>query len=139
MNLLGVMVEIGQVLGGMDSVTPYVGAPARVDPPDLGAAVIVPLPEEIVYDGTYGRGMDTITQPILFLLPRPTELATHQRIAKYADGAGADSVKAVLEGASWTTCDGVRVGRGVFDAVSYAGVKYLAVEFDVEIWGSGKV
>lgn len=138
MNLTAVMAEVGLALATLpEPVKVYVGAPADVKAPELGAAFIVPLPTSITYDATYDRGMDTIAGQILALLPRPSEQATHVRMAKYASGSGADSVKARLEAYTWTTCDGLTCTSAEFDVFEYATVPYLAILFTLEIWGSG--
>lgn len=138
MNLLAVMAEVGSALAALDTpLKIYVGAPGTLVAPDRGAAVVIPYPTRVDYDGTYGRGMDTIEQLIVMLHPRPTDEATVTRVSGYTAGSGDLSVKQALESFAWSTCHGCRVEAAEFDAVEYAGVKYMAAMFTVAIWGSG--
>ncbi|MDM4721154.1 hypothetical protein QTQ03_16675 [Micromonospora sp. WMMA1363] len=137
MDLKAVMVEAGTALGAITSLRVYVGAPGKVDVPATGAAAVVPYPTRITYDATYGRGMDRIEQDILLVIGRPTDRVTVDKLTSYAAGAGSDSVKTVLEGHTWTTCDGCRVETVEFDVVQIAAVDHMAAVFTVEFWGQG--
>lgn len=137
MIITAVMAEVGTALATIDKTRVYAGAPPKIDVPSTGAAIVVPYPDRIDYDGTYGRGMDTIDQPIVVVLGRPTDRETADRLVAFASGSGASSVKAVLEGYAWTTCHGIRVARAAFDVVQIGGVDYMAGEWTTEIWGQG--
>lgn len=137
MNIGAVMAEIGTALATMDDMRVYVGAPATVVAPGTGAVAVVPFPEQVDYDSTYGRGMDTITGEIMIVLGRPTDRGTVDKLSAYAAGGGAGSVKQTLESYTWTTCDGIRVEQAGIDPVSYGSVEYLALALRIAVWGSG--
>lgn len=133
MNLDDVADELGAALATTGLNVPEWGV-QRVSPP----FALIPLPEEITYDMTYGRGGDRIEDwPVLVLLAHPTKPETRRAIAEYADGSGPKSVKAAVEAHTYTACDTVRVGRAEFDVVSYAGTDYLAAMFHLDISGKG--
>jgi hypothetical protein len=136
-NIGAVMAEIGTALATMDDMRVYVGAPAKVDAPGTGAVAVVPYPTGIDYDGTYARGMDTLTLEILVVLGRPTDRGTLDKLSAYAAGGGPGSVKTVLESFPWTTLDGVRVADAELDPVSMAGIDYLSLAFRTSVWGPG--
>lgn len=106
----------------------------RISPP----AAIIPLPERIEYDSTYGRGSDRYPDlPVIVLVANPTQRTSRKEIAAYADGSGAKSVKAAIQAHTYTSCDTVRVASCEFDTVKYAAVDYLAAIFHLDITGKG--
>ncbi|MFI6763871.1 hypothetical protein ACIBF5_32600 [Micromonospora sp. NPDC050417] len=103
-----------------------------------GETALVTLPEQIEYDTTYGRGTDRIPDlEVIILVPRPTTPEAVRAVAKYADGSGDHSVKAVVEAYAYTACDAVRVASAEFDVATYAGTEYLAALFHLDITGQG--
>lgn len=63
--------------------------------------------------------------------------SARDQLAQYLDGSGSYSVKAVLEGGTYTKCDSVHVASATVQTLSVAGVDYLGAEFQVEIFGTG--
>lgn len=135
MNTLSVMQEIATQLGTIDGLRVHIAAPGTVTPP----AAVVAYPTQIDYDGTYGRGMDTMTVPVVVMIGRPTDRATVELLSAYCDGSGAKSVKAVLQAGTYTAFDGLRVRGAEFDALSMAGTEYMTALFELDIWGQGEV
>ncbi|MFG3709484.1 hypothetical protein [Micromonospora sp. NPDC047730] len=134
MNLDDVAAQLGEALKTIEGLNVPEWGVRRVYPP----FALIPLPEQVEYDATYGRGSDRIEDwPLLVLLSRPTEPETRKAIAAYADGSGPKSVKAAIEAHTYTAFDSVRVGRAEFDVVSYDGVDYLAAMFHLDITGKG--
>jgi hypothetical protein len=135
MDLDAIAEEIGTVLNGTLGLRVPAWGVESVEVP----AALVALPERIEYDGTYGRGTDQIPDlPLVILVGAPEERASRKRLSQYSDGAGPSSIKQVLEGHSWTTCDEVNVANVDFDqGVTYAGVTYLAAIFHLDVIGSG--
>lgn len=134
MNLDQVAGEIGTALGSIDGLTVPEWGVRRVVPP----FALISLPERIDYDATYGRGSDRIEDwTVLVLLARPEDPGTRTAIAEYADGSGAKSVKAAIEGYAYAACDSVTVTSAEFDVVKYDGVDYLAAMFHLDITGRG--
>lgn len=135
MNLADCMDAVGDRLDTITGLRVY-----RYPPDDLAApAAVVTYPDEYLYDETLGRGMDRITLPVVVFVGKVSDRASRDRIAAYADGAGARSVKGTLEAdvESYTAFDSVRVTGAEFDTIQVAGVDYLAVTFSLDIAGEG--
>jgi hypothetical protein len=107
----------------------------RISPP----AAIVALPDRINFDETYGRGKDKYEDlAVVVLVAKPEARVSRKTIAAYVDGSGVKSVKQVLEGYAWTTCESVHVAWCELDAsATYAGTPYLAAIFHIDIFGKG--
>lgn len=133
MNLANVMVELGALLETISGLNVTAYPPGTVNAP----AAIVSMPERIDYDETYGRGSDHITLQVTLLVAGPTEVGTRDRLAQYADGSGAFSVKQVLESGTPVSYDVARVVSAEFDVYTVGGIAYAATIFTVEITGSG--
>jgi hypothetical protein len=103
-------------------------------------SAIISLPESIVFDGSYGRGMDTMTIEFMILVSRNNIRSATKLLSKYAHGTGSHSVKAAVDSSTtnhYTTCDEVTVQSCEFDSVQIAATVYLAAIFTAEIVGSG--
>jgi hypothetical protein len=134
MDLNAVMDEIATELDTMTGLRVHGHPPASITPP----AGVVSYPERVAYDQTYGRGMDRIERlPVILLAGKATDRAARDKVAGWAAGSGAGSVKAVLEANEWTSCHTVVVTECTFDVVTIAGVDYLAAMFDLDIAGAG--
>lgn len=133
MDLNAVMDELGEELDTIAGLRVYDFPSDHITPP----AAVLAWPDEITYDETYGRGMDRLTLPVVVLVGKASDRASRDTLAAYADGSGASSVKAVLEGGTYTSCDSVRVMRAEFDVVRIAGVDYAAAVFDLDVAGQG--
>lgn len=133
MDLGLVMQEIADRLDTIAGLRVSAYPAGNVTPP----AAMVLFPDEIDYDQTYGRGMDRMTLPVLVIDGVPTERQTRDRIAAYAAGSGAASVKAVLESGTYTQFHTVVVTRVEFPAATIGGQDYAAAMFDLDITGQG--
>lgn len=134
MNLDDVAGELGAALKTIDGLRVPEWGVRKVTPP----FVLIPLPDLITFDATYGRGSDRIEDwQLLVLKDRPTTPESRRAIAEYAAGSGPKSVKAAVEGYAYTACDDVRVVSAEFDVVQFDGVDYLAVMFHLDISGKG--
>lgn len=133
MNLNDVMDQIGVQLDTISGLRVYDYPADHVTPP----AAIVAYPDEVVFDETYGRGMDRITLPVVVIIGRQSDRSARDRLTLYASGSGASSIKATVEGGTYTAMDTVRVIRAEFDVVSVAGVEYVGALFDLDIAGQG--
>ena len=134
MDLAAVMDDLAGTLE--DTITDlrvYASPPGSVQPP----AAIVSYPERIAFDETYARGMDRITLPVVVVVGRPTDRSTRDTMAAYCAGSGDSSIKAALEGGTYSACDTVRVASAEFDVVTIGAVDYLAATFSIDITGSG--
>lgn len=133
MNISDVMQEIAARLDTISGLTVHSYPAYRVSPP----AAIVTFPSEYGYDETYARGADRLVLPVVLLVGSVDDRTTRDRIGKYADGSGPDSVKQVIESGSYTTFDTLRVTDVVFDRVTVGGDEYVSATFNIEILGRG--
>jgi hypothetical protein len=133
MDIGAVMDQVAARLATIADLRTYAYPRSAITPP----AAVVSYPETVTFDVTYGRGMDQLTLPIVLAVGKPTERATRDQAAAFADGAGAESIKQVLESGTYTAFDDVRVSSVDFDVVTIGGVAYLAAIFTAEIAGPG--
>lgn len=136
MDLAAVMEEIGASVRGVQGLE---GRTFAYPPPTVtGFAGIVSYPERIEYDLTYGRGMDKIVDlPVLIVVGRATDRTARDRVAQYAAGFGALSVKAAIEAEPHTSFDDVHVTSCEFDVVTIAAVDYITAMFRMDVAGQG--
>lgn len=137
MRLAGVMDEIGAALAVIDGLRVFPYSADRITPP----AGIVGWPDSIDYDMTFGRGSDSMVLPVWVVVGKVDARSTRDTLAAYLDGSGPSSVKAAIDGGTYTACDSVTVTgapHGV-ESVSIAGIDYLAAVFNVEVTGKGGV
>lgn len=133
MNLGDVMDQIAGQLDTITGLRTYAYPPDNIQPP----AAVVTYPEEYRYDETMRRGMDRITLPVVVMVGKASDRASRDRLAVYMDGAGAKSLKAVIESGAYTAFDSVRVVDATFDIVQMASVEYLAATVNLDIAGPG--
>lgn len=126
--------EIAEKLDTIAGLRVSAYPPPTVTPP----SGVVGYPEQIEFDLTYGRGMDRIPDwPVMVVVGKATDRTARERIFEYAAGTGAKSVKAVLEAATYTSLDELRVTGVEFDVVTIASVDYIAAVFHLDIAGQG--
>lgn len=135
MNIADVMDELGTALDTIDGLRVFPYWADRVTPP----AAVVAWPDPVTYDETFGRGMDKITIHVFVIVGRFDARSTRDRLAKYLDGSGGDSIKATLDGGTYTSCDSVTVQQAVVDSYIVAGTEYLGSDFTLLIVGRGAV
>lgn len=99
-------------------------------------ALIVDYPD-IAFDQTYGRGMDRFTLPVVVLVGRVWARTTRANFAKWFNGSGPESVKAVLESGTYTAFHTIRVTSLDVDVVRLGTVDYLAGTLTLDITGQG--
>lgn len=135
MNLSDVMQQLADRLATINGLRVRAHPADAVEPP----AAVVGLPETLTFDGTYGRGMDTMLLPVVVLVGKVSDRAARIALARYCDGAGASSVKAVLEGGTYTAFDtqSMQVKSVAFDVIRLQGVDYLGATFTVQVAGKG--
>lgn len=132
MNLDDVMAEVATRLDTISGLRVY-GYPAdTVTPP----AAVLSYPD-VTYDETMRRGMDRYSMPMWILVGKASDRGARKTIAPFLDGAGAKSVKAVLEADPYDSLDSVRVQEAVPDVIRIGAVDYLAYQFTLDIAGEG--
>jgi hypothetical protein len=132
-NLADVMDDLATQLDTIAGLRVHAHPPGKITPP----AAVVTYPETYDFDQTYARGMDRLELPVVVLVGKVSARASRDDLARFCDGSGADSVKAVLEAGTYTAFDTVRVTKAEFDIIAIASVEYLAATFTVDITGSG--
>lgn len=111
----------------------YKGAPGSVSTP----AAVVFLPGEETFSLTYNRGMDHLVWPILVLAGKVDDSTVVKRLGNYLDGAGAKSVKQVLETGTYTSFDAIFVASASTDPETWGDTSYAGALFTVNIYGRG--
>lgn len=107
-------------------------------PPDVIAepAGVIAYPESVDYDQTYAGGADRAMFPIHVLTGKVSDRASRDRIGAYVARTGAASVKTTLEAEPTLggVVDSLRVQSATFSTMAVAGLEYLAVSFNVEVY-----
>lgn len=132
MDLDTVMTEIGTALDGISGLRIAV-AGEKVVPP----AAWVRWPGSITFDGTYGRGSDSMELDAVVVVGRTVDRSTRKALAAYCKGSGSSSVKAAVDGGTYTAAHSVTVTGVEFDVVDVAGIDYVAAIFSIDVVGSG--
>lgn len=133
MNLASVMDELAEAIEANTGLRVSAYPADRVTPP----AATIGYPTSITYDTTMSRGSDSFMIPILVIIGRSDVRTGRDVLAQYANGSGAESLKAGLESHEYTACDEVRVESADFGTVTIAGVEYLSGIWNVHVIGSG--
>lgn len=132
MNIAAVLDEMVTALGTIDGLNAYAFVPGAIVPP----AAIVALPDQ-TFDLTYGRGGDRLSVPVTVLLARTPDRVNSRALAGYLAGSGDTSIKAALEGGTYTACDFVAVRSVNVDVITVGATDYLAATFTCDVAGSG--
>jgi hypothetical protein len=133
-NLGDVMDEVAAQLGWIPDLNVFAFPPDNLSPP----AAWVAYPAGYIFDATYGRGMDRITDlGVVVVVGKVSDSSTRDLVSAYTDGAGARSVKAVLQAGSYTAFDALRVTEVTFDVLTRGGTDYLGALFTLDIGGKG--
>ena len=110
-------------------------------PPDsvVPPAAIIAYPESGEFDHTYGRGMDRLTIPAVLITGRVTDRTARVRLSGYISGEGGESVARAVDryNDQATAYDDARVARFETDPILIGGIDYMAIIFDVEVFGQG--
>jgi hypothetical protein len=136
MNLADVMDDIATRVDTITGLRTFAYPPDNVPAP----AAIVTYPDTYTYDETYGRGMDRVVLPVVVVVGKVSDRKSRDLIAKYCDGDGLSSIKAVIEGdgvPGWADLPG-GAGNNV-SSVNHAtlgitGRLWLAVDLALDDW-----
>lgn len=126
------MEEVSDRLATIDGLRIAVVGEKPVPP-----AAYVTYPESITFDGAYGRGQDSMELQIVVIVGNVIARATRTALAAYCEGNGTDSVKSVVDGDDYVSCDSVTVTGVDFDVVRVASIDHMAAMFAVKVVGSG--
>lgn len=133
MNIGDIMDEIGTAVNTIADIRVLPYSAITVTPP----AAIIGWPSPYSFDTTMARGMDSMDFPVNIVVGKVDARSSRDRMSKYVEGSGADSVKAAIESHTYTACDSVRVTKVEFSAVKIADVEYLSGLFTVNVIGRG--
>lgn len=133
MNLAAVIDDIADELDDIAELNVYPFAAEHVTVP----AAVIGYPESYEFDQTYGRGSDRMTLPIFVLVGKVSDRAARDALGAYVNGSGTSSIKANLEGGSYSSFDSLRVQSVEFETISVAGQEFLAGVFSVDVFGDG--
>lgn len=133
MNVSAVMDDVAAALEQIDGLRVFAYQAPRINPPTAE----VEWPDSIDYDSTMRRGSDRMTLQARVMAGQADARSARDVLAVYADGSGAQSVKAVVEGYAATAYDTARVTKCEFGVTSVAAVEYLSALFTIDLIGSG--
>lgn len=133
MDVQDVADEMVTALGSISGLRAFSWVPGTVNIP----AAIIPPPTDITFDETYGRGMDRMTFQVYVVASKAVDRSGTERINGYLSGSGATSIKAKLEGHTYTSCDVVRVTTAEGGTYTIGGAEYLGAMFTVDVGGDG--
>jgi len=133
MNVSDIYDELATALGGISGLRVFPYWADRITPP----SAVVGWPDTIAYDKSFGRGSDALELSVYVLVGKVDARSSQTALAAYLDGSGSASVKAALDGGTYTACDSVTVTQARVEVMAVAAVDYLTAIFTVSIYGSG--
>lgn len=133
MNVADVMDQLGDALDTITGLRVFRYPPDSIVPP----AGIVAYPESVQYAESYRRGMDRITVPIVVVVGKVSDRSSAVELAAYMSGSGSKSIKAVVDGGTYTAMDSVTVMEAEVDVFTMGPVDYIAATFEVDVVGQG--
>lgn len=134
MNLVDVMDQIGDRLKAIEGLQVFPYPAGQVTPP----AAVLSYPERIVFDATYGRGMDRINGlPLVVIGGKPTTIDARNALGALTAGSGERSIKAWLEAGQYTAFDEIRLSEWEFDVIDLAATPFMAALATIDIAGQG--
>lgn len=132
-NLGDCMDQVANRLSTIAGLRVHAWPVTSVTPP----TAVVLFPQNYTYDVTYGRGVDRMTLQVAVMVGRATERTTRDLLAKYLDGSGPSSVKAVLDSGTYGAFDSVRVTGVDVDIMTMNSVDFWGAVFDLDLIGPG--
>jgi len=134
MNINDVMDEMLTALATLPGELNLYGWNARkITPP----CALVPLPEFIDYQGTYGPGMTEAELIVHVVVSGVSGAAARKVIGGYLAKTGDASIRQLFDTYAWTSCDDVTVTRaepGIYTSPQNAD--HLSAAFTCSITGS---
>lgn len=127
LNLSTVMDQIGVRLQTITGLRVYDFPPQSAQPP----FAFVDLPDSLDYDLVAQRGNDRTTIKVYVAVSANVDREFRDRLAAYAAGSGAGSVKTAIEVGPVGTS--VRVRSVSFGSMVVAGGTYMGAIFDVDV------
>lgn len=136
MDIAAVMDEIGNKLKRIPELNVYPWNADSVTTP----AVVVAIPDEFDFTGTYGRGMDSGQISLFVVVGRLDAQSSRDNLAQYLRGSGNYSIVQFVDAGphnTYQSCSDVTVARAKMIDLNIAGIDYLAAAFTLEFAGPG--
>lgn len=131
-NLNDVMRELGDACDTIAGLQVFRYWPGNVAAP----AAVIGFPDDVEFETSYGPGSARMTVPVVVLEGAVSDRSAALRMGAYAAGAGANSIKAAIDGYGvYTALDVASVTRVEFDIFPIASVDHLAAVFEVDVVG----
>lgn len=132
MNLEDVAQELSDRLGTIlkGRSTPYAPDAGQ---PDFGYV----FGPESTYHQSYQNGLTRLKMSVTVAVPRNPIEAAWKRLAAYTSDTGDLSVKACLEGGTYTAFDTLIVVRAIVGDLPLGGSPLRGAQFELDITGSG--
>lgn len=124
------MTEVAAAAATVTGLRTSTWADKVVTPP----AALVDWPDRINYQDV-GGGDRIPDLPLIVVVGSSVQRTAVTKLAAYAAGAGASSIRAAVEGYAYTSCDSVQVLSVEFTTAKIAGVDYLAAIFHIDVYG----
>lgn len=100
-------------------------------------ALVVGFPTDVQFDQTFGRGSDRLQLTLFLLVGKTSARSGGTALLGYLSGSGSQSVKAAIEGGTYTAADVVHVDSASVGAISAEGTEYLGATFETTVTGRG--
>lgn len=133
MNITAIRDELGAALETIGGLRAFGYWPNRIVPP----AAIVAWPDPYTFNNAYQRGASSAAIDVTVLVGKPDARSSQLALARYADEAGAQSVRNAIEAHASTAWDVATVTTWTGATVQISDVEYLAAVFTVQIFGQG--
>lgn len=133
MDLTAVMAEVAVAARTVTGLAVY-----EWEQPGRFPAAVVSLPDRVVPNGTYGRGVVMLEDVVVLLFVGKTHLRTSTKLlTDYLKDTGPKSVVTALQGYVYTTADHVTVDFVDFETYTLKGGDYLTAQFHLNIAAKG--
>jgi hypothetical protein len=125
-NIGATMDALGTALGNVTGLRVFDFPPKSAHPP----FAFVDMPDSIEFDAAMVRGSDRLTINVVVCVGDAVDRVTRDKIAAYAAGSGAGSIKSAIESASNLEA---RVTSVSFRPVVMGGSTYFGAVFAVDV------
>lgn len=133
MDIKAVMEEVAERLDTIAGLRVFDHPQKAITPP----VAFVTYPDTYTYDETYGRGTDRLSLGVWVSVGDVYSKGARDALSEYTAGSGAKSVKAVLDGDGYDSCDEVTVQQVEFDPVTIGATTYMGAMFTLDVVGPG--
>lgn len=132
MNLKDIYAEIESKLAGISGLQVNTVGTTSPNAPAMQLSV----PTAIEYDQAYGNALTRVELNLIVVVSKTSAVDTTQLLLEVTSSEGPRSIKAVLESATYTTLDSLRVAEvsDIDGSLVIGGVSYLHANLTIEIY-----